>query len=105
MLCRVLKTFNRRGESQTPGTVLNIPEGVLIKLTGYVEPIATADSYPEPPEGTNPTLAIVSPTHCQAKKVGGRVCGSPLREGINGFLSCADPVCQVPAVPRRPRRC
>jgi len=47
MRCQVIKPFVRRGEIQNPGSILEVPEDALIKLTGYVEPIATADSYPE----------------------------------------------------------
>jgi hypothetical protein len=54
---------------------------MLPKMTGYVQAL----------------------THCQAKKVGGRVCGEPLKEH-NGFLSCSDMACQVPAVPFQGRR-
>ena len=43
---------------------------------------------------------IATPTTCQAIKLkpgaGYRLCGSPLREGKNGFRSCSDMFCQIP---------
>ena len=55
----------------------------------------------EPPrrdrQVTPPDTVPAAPrTHCQARKVGGRICGALLKEGVNGFLSCSDPGCQVP---------
>lgn len=50
MRCQVLKTFNRRGERQLPGSIIEVPEGVLQKLAGYVQPVAIADSY-KPKDG------------------------------------------------------
>lgn len=80
MRCQVLKQFVRRGVSLLPGSIIDVPEEMLVKMAGYVQ-------------------QLVPPTHCQARKVVGRICGSPLREGINGFLSCSNPGCQVPATP------
>ena len=36
------------------------------------------------------------PTHCMAIKVGGRICGAPLKTGLNGWMSCSDMSCQAP---------
>ena len=46
MKCNVIKQFSRKGVSQLPGTVIEIPEDIFPKLSGYVQPIATADTYP-----------------------------------------------------------
>ncbi|MDD2367531.1 MAG: hypothetical protein PHN84_15380 [Desulfuromonadaceae bacterium] len=80
MKCQVLRQFVRRGVSQLPGSVIDVPEEMLLKMAGYVQ-------------------KIMPPSHCQARKVGGRICGRPLRDGVNGFLTCTDPGCQVPATP------
>lgn len=58
------------------------------------------------------TIAIASnseevidprPFLCTAPKVGGRICGSNMyRVGVSGFISCADPACQVPFIPELP---
>ena len=45
MRCLVIETFNRRGEPQHPGSIIEVPDEALAKLTGYVRPVATADSY------------------------------------------------------------
>lgn len=45
MKCKVIKPFNRRGELQLPGSTIEVPESMLQKLTGYVQAVATADSY------------------------------------------------------------
>ena len=39
MLARVLQPFTRRGEIIPPGTILDIPDDVLSKLAGLVEPV------------------------------------------------------------------
>jgi hypothetical protein len=45
MRCHVLKQFNRRGEPQLPGSIIEVPEDMIPKLAGYVQAIASADSY------------------------------------------------------------
>lgn len=76
MRVRAIVPFTtERGEIPV-GSILTIPEELLAKLTGK---IAT----------------------CQARKVGGRICGAPLKEGINGHWSCSDKHCQVPATSHR----
>lgn len=45
MKCQVIKPFTRRGEMQHPGCIIEVPENALVKLTGYVEPLGTADTY------------------------------------------------------------
>jgi len=103
MRCHVLKTFVRRGESFLPGSIIDVPENMVLKMTGYVLPVGNADTYQEKPQdashGTKEQPSIV-PTVCQAVKLvrggGYRLCGAPLREGIKRHLSCSDMFCQVP---------
>lgn len=47
MRCEVLKSFKRRGELQLPGSIIEVPENMLDKLTGFVQALinASADSY------------------------------------------------------------
>lgn len=75
MKCRVLKSFKRSGEIQKIGSIIEVPEDRINNMAEYIEPL----------------------THCQARKINpNRICGAPLKEGINGFLSCSDMFCQVP---------
>jgi hypothetical protein len=76
---RVVKRFKRRGEIQDLGIIVKMPEEMLVTLSGFI-----------------------IPGICQARKIGGNVCGGSLREGLNGFWSCA--TCGVPAVPFKGRR-
>lgn len=39
MQCRVMKPFNRHGELQLPGIIIEVSEEALSKLAGYVQPI------------------------------------------------------------------
>ena len=73
MQCQVIQQFNRRGVPQLPGSIINVPEELIPNMGAYVQPFV-----------------------CHACKTGGRICGAPLREGINGFWSCSNPACQVP---------
>ncbi len=73
MQCKIIKQFNRRGVLQLVGAVIDIPEEMVSAMAEYVRPYV-----------------------CQARKVGGRICGAPFRIGINSFRSCSDPGCQVP---------
>lgn len=86
-----------RGEIPA-GSILNIPDHLLGKLAGKVEAL-TPDAPQKATHSTSEQLSII-PTTCQAKKIlpggGYRICGALLREGINGFLSCSSPFCQVP---------
>ena len=82
----IIPFMTARGEIPA-GSILNIPDHLLAELAGKVEP-----------------LVDISPFHCQSRKVGGRICGAPLRTGINGFLSCSEPGCQVPATPHGLKR-
>lgn len=75
-------------------SIIDIPEDLIPKLAGKIAP-APPEALQNAPQATN----TAPPTSCQALKLNGRVCGGQLREGLNGFLSCADPACQVPAVP------
>ena len=89
---------------ETPHGEVILPVGKILKLTaeqaellcGKVKQIVTADDYPATPP---PSQRLMTLDNCQAKKVGGRICGAPLKEGNNRFLSCSDPACQVPAIP------
>ena len=45
MKCQVIKQFIRRGVSHHPGSIINVPESMLLKMAGFVEVVATADSY------------------------------------------------------------
>lgn len=73
----VIKSFSIRGASQLPGSIIIIPKSAMTRLSGFVTPAV-----------------------CQAIKRdqngGYRLCGAPLREGVNGHLSCADMHCQIP---------
>jgi len=81
MKCQVLKQFTRRGETILPGSIIEVPDSALDQMGGYIRPL----------------------THCQARKVGGNICGHLLKSH-NGFLSCSDMGCQVPAIPQRLKR-
>lgn len=67
MRCLVLEKFNRRGEPQLPGSIIDVPTDVLPKLAGYVRPLVTEIGC-----------------YCSSKD---------FRQGINGLI-CAK--CQVP---------
>ena len=71
----ILKPFSRRGVSMLPGNIIDVPENMISSLAGFIESL---------------------PTTCQAMKTSGKVCGAPLKTGLNGFLSCSDMTCQVP---------
>lgn len=104
MRCRAIVAFATKRGLVPSGAILNIPDHLLAKLVGKVEAIddtgvkqiATADDYTSTPP---PSQSLMAQDRCQARKVGGRICGAPLKEGINGFLSCSDMACQVPATP------
>jgi hypothetical protein len=89
---------------ETPHGEIILPVGKILKLTaeqaellsGNVKQIATADDYPSTQP---PSLQLTVQDKCPAIKVGGRVCGAPLKKGLNGFSSCSDMACQVPATP------
>jgi len=91
MKVRVIEALVTRSKIIEIGTILEISEDMVQKLSGKVSPIAPDNM----PDVTQEVLQKV-PTHCLARKVGGRICGAPLKEGINGFLSCSDMFCQVP---------
>lgn len=45
MLCTVIKPFkNGRGETFPPGSTINIPDTMLLKMTDYVQPVGRADN-------------------------------------------------------------
>lgn len=48
MRCQVIKPFNRRGEIQHPGSIIDVPKEMLLNMAGYVQPVATADTYQKP---------------------------------------------------------
>jgi hypothetical protein len=73
MKYQVIKPFRDRGVLQLPGSIISVSEKALVKLAGYIAPLS-----------------------CQARKVGGHICGAPLKESNNGFLSCSNIFCQVP---------
>lgn len=99
MRVRAIISFTTAKGEIPAGMVLSIPDHILGKLAGKVEALP-----PETPQdavrATVEPMAIVTPTTCQAVKLvrggGYRLCGAPLREGVNGHLSCADMFCQVP---------
>ena len=96
MKCRAIVTFTTAHGEIPAGSILNIPDALLSKLAGKVEAL----SEPVPVKMIHmPSVHPQQLTTCQARKVGGRICGASLREGINGFLSCSDSACQVPATP------
>ena len=39
MICQVLKEFERRRELQLPGSIIDVPEDMLLKMAGYVQPV------------------------------------------------------------------
>lgn len=46
MECEVLKQFKRRGDIQYPGSIVDVPKDMLLKLSGYIKSVSCADSYP-----------------------------------------------------------
>ena len=49
MLCTVTKSFkNSRGETLPPGSTIDVPDTMLLKMTGYVLPMGQADNGKEP---------------------------------------------------------
>lgn len=44
MRCEVINTFNRRGEPQLPGSIIDVPEDMFLKLAGYVKAITTTST-------------------------------------------------------------
>lgn len=96
MRCRAIVSFATKRGIVPMGTILNIPDALLTKLAGKVEELpepATAEIIHTPSAQSRPADT------CQAKKVGGRICSAPLKEGNNRFSSCSDPACQVPVKP------
>jgi len=47
MKCRVIKPFNRRGELQLPGSILDVPDEMIARLEGLVQLVvdSSVDSY------------------------------------------------------------
>lgn len=48
MKFRVLKTFKRKGETQTPGTIIEIARmtvATLAQMDGYIEPVPEQDGH------------------------------------------------------------
>jgi hypothetical protein len=47
MKCRVIKPFNRRGELQLPGSILDVPDEMIARLEGLVQLVvdSSAGSY------------------------------------------------------------
>jgi len=45
--CQVIKPFNRRGELQLPGRILDVPDEMIVKLKGFVRLVSdtAADNY------------------------------------------------------------
>jgi hypothetical protein len=44
MLCQIIKPFNRRGELQPLGSIIEVPEEMILTMSGYVQIIAD-DGY------------------------------------------------------------
>lgn len=100
MKVQILVPVHTKQRILQPGLIIEIAESTLPKLAGKVR-VLYHSGEKEPYQAATTPRAIVgySPAVCQARKVGGRICGAPLRECINGHLSCSDPVCQAPATP------
>ena len=89
--------------------ILAIP-AIPAKVAKITSPLATAilaiPAILNPNQAKNSRIAEIAiaepettktiPTHCKAIKVGGRICGAPLKTGLNGWMSCSDMACQVP---------
>lgn len=48
MRVTVTRQFNRRGEQQLPGSIINIPSDMLSRLQGYVEPLPETELHKAP---------------------------------------------------------
>lgn len=81
MRVKVIHEFSTARGIVPVGSILEISETLLTKLNGKVTPVKIP----------------AAPSTCQARKINpARICGAPLKEGINGHLSCSDMFCQVP---------
>lgn len=101
MKVQVIEAIQTKKRILPIGLIMDVTEITLAKLAGKVRVLYP----PAPPEAPQASPAqhpksSPTPTVCTAKKVGGRICGAPLKTGVNGFLSCSDMACQVPAIRR-----
>jgi hypothetical protein len=81
----------------TPSEIESVTASTIIKPIIISELQAPLHAL-HPLHQENDTVEMQAlPTHCQARKIQpARICGAPLKEGNNGFLSCSDMACQVP---------
>lgn len=66
MRCQVIKSFNRRGEIQNPGSIIEVPDDALSKLAGYVQVIQPTTRDPK----TFPHYCKPSDSWCSGKLPG-----------------------------------
>ena len=96
MRVRVIEAFPSRSGVVPVGRFLEISESTFQLLAGKVAVLT-----PFMPENSIKTpindVPELPPTHCKAVKTDGRICGAPLKTGLNGWMSCSDMSCQVPA--------
>lgn len=45
MKCTVIKPFKACGQVQPVGSMVEVAESMLLEMVGYIQPVATADSY------------------------------------------------------------
>jgi hypothetical protein len=97
MLVRVISEYKTRRRILQVGEVIDVPPESIPIFEGAVVAIHLSTPVPKtapPVIATEPPPA--DPDNCQARKAGGRVCGAPLRAGLDGRLWCSDMSCQVP---------
>ena len=96
MRVRVIKAFPSRSGVVPKGRILEISEDTFQSIAENVvvlSPFMPKNSI-KTPLNDAPELP---PTRCKAVKTDGRICGAPLKTGLNGWLSCSDMSCQAPA--------
>lgn len=85
MRVKVISDFQSARGIVPAGSIINIQDHLLEKLKGKVEALSVPAAPPVP-------------TTCQARKANGKICGAEFKIGVNGFKSCSEPGCQVPAL-------
>jgi hypothetical protein len=49
MRCTVTKRFKSDGEFHPVGSIMDIPENMILKMAGFIQTIGNADGYPDQP--------------------------------------------------------
>jgi len=84
------------------GKILEISEETFLKLAGKVRALSLPPApmaTPEPPQATTAQAPTAEHTHCQAKKLKGRICPGEIVTGPTGVKYCS--LCFVPATPAK----